>query len=82
MVALVWIRVICSPSSSMVRLVEEMMPSVTVPLSSPRELPMATAFSPVVSLLESPKTAGVRPDASILSRAMSVWESVPTTVAL
>ena len=81
MAASVWTRVMVWPSTSMVRLVAEMIPAVAVPLSSPRGLPMAMTSLPTVNVVESPTMAGVRPVASILMMAMSFLSSVPTMVA-
>ncbi|SIN13749.1 Uncharacterised protein [Mycobacteroides abscessus subsp. abscessus] len=69
-------------ATEIVRLRLETMPSVTVPLRPSGE-PMATAVSPTLSLLESPRVAGVRsrPFASIFSTARSEVGSVPTTWA-
>ena len=81
MAASVWIRVMAWPSTSMVRLVAEMIPAVAVPRSSPRGLPMAMTSLPTVRVSESPTTAGTRPVASILMMAMSFLLSVPTMAA-
>ncbi|MDE6745514.1 MAG: hypothetical protein K2J72_02620 [Oscillospiraceae bacterium] len=40
------------------------------------------AFSPSFRSSLFPRTAGISPSASILSRARSVFSSLPTTVAL
>ena len=63
----------------------EMIPSVTVPPSSPRGLPIATALSPTASLPLSPNTAAVRLSSlfgSIFSRATSLSESEPINFAV
>lgn len=49
------------------------MPSVTVPPSSPRGLPMAMTKSPTRTLEESAISAAVRPSASIFKTARSVF---------
>ena len=82
MAALVCIRVIWLPSTVMSRFRAETMPSVTVPPRVPMGLPTAMTTSPTCTLSESPSTAGVRPVASIFSRAMSLCWSLPTTVAV
>ena len=77
-----------SPSSGaaeeatlMVRFRVETMPSVTVPVRPSGE-PMAMAVSPTLSLPESPRVAGVRPEASsTLMTARSESGSVPTSLA-
>ena len=81
MAALVWIRFMVLPSTVTLRFSALMMPSVEV---TPRllGLPTAMAVSPMAMVSESPRTAGVRPVASILMTAMSLWESAPTRVAL
>ena len=56
----VWTKLIFLPSMVMSRAVAETMPSVTVPDNVPKGFPIATAFSPVVNLLESPITAAVK----------------------
>ena len=56
------------------------MPEVTE-LPSPKGLPMATTSCPTLSLVESPKaTVGRVPPASILTTAMSVAVSAPSTL--
>ena len=65
----------------MSRLMAEMMPLVIVQRScSPSGLPMDTTSSPTCRELESPNSAGVRPCASILSTAMSLTASAPTSL--
>ena len=81
MAALVWRRFIVSPLMVTSRLRALMMPSVTVPPSWPRGLPMTMVYSPTVSASESPRMTGVRPVASTFSTATSVLESVPSRVA-
>ena len=44
-------------------------------VSSPSGLPMATTVSPTFSVSESPRTTGVRSDASIFRTAMSLLSS-------
>ena len=61
--------------------VAEIIPSVTVPPSVPRGLPITTAVSPTANLSLSPIVAGVNPSASTLSTAISLLASVPTRVA-
>jgi hypothetical protein len=57
------------------------MPAVMV-FSSPKGLPMAATHSPTLSLSGSPMVTLGSPVASILSNAISVRLSVPTTFAL
>ncbi|MNC90218.1 hypothetical protein D3C83_62910 [compost metagenome] len=76
---------ICRKSSNgpewMSRLRAEMMPVVTVP-PRPNGLPTAMTQSPTFALSESPNaTAGSGLSLSTLSRARSVFSSVPTSVA-
>ena len=68
-------------ATAIVRLSVETMPSVTVPLRPSGE-PIAIAVSPTLSLLESPKSAGMRPLGSTLITARSDSGSVPTRLAL
>ena len=50
-------------------------PVVSENVSSPSGLPMATTLSPTFSVSESPRTTGVRSDASIFRTAMSLLSS-------
>ena len=81
MAAFVWRSLYVVPSIVTSRSSALIIPLVVVPPSSPRGLPIAIAGSPTTSVSESPITALVRPVASILISAMSVWVSEPITVA-
>ena len=81
MAASVWMALMVTSSMVSSRSVAEMMPAVTEPCTLPIGLPMATASSPISSWSLSPKTAGVRPSASILSTAMSLLSEEATSVA-
>ena len=75
----VWIMFIFRPSLMVMdRFRAEIMPVVSVKVSSPRGLPMAVTCSPTSMSSEEPMTTGVRPVALILITAMSLASSPPT----